>query len=87
MERQNFPHFREATECITKDTILQGTEIVLEIIPLGLINMLTEMAIAKMGANTHCVITYCGVLIFMAANQHIVKVQFYGNVLAAIYFS
>ena len=36
-----------------------------------------------MGANTHCVITYCGVLIFMAANQHIVKVQLYGNVLAA----
>ena len=40
-----------------------------------------------MGANTHCVTTYCGVLIFMAANQHIVKVQFHGNILAAIYFS
>jgi len=30
----------EATECITKDAVLQGTENVLEIIPLGLINML-----------------------------------------------
>lgn len=45
MGRQNFPHFREATECITKDNILQGAEIVLEVIPLGLIIMLTEMAI------------------------------------------
>ena len=37
---QNFLNFREATECITKDAVLQGTENVLEIIPLGLINML-----------------------------------------------
>lgn len=43
---QNFLNFREATECITKDAVLQGAENVLEIIPLGLINMLTtEMAI------------------------------------------